>query len=680
MLLPTLLAFSLSCSGNGTYEVNHPPHSGEEPGDSPPTDTVELSTVDADADGWPASEDCDDENSAVFPGHSEQCDGVDEDCDGEIDDDPEGPEWEGYADADDDGYGAGELLTGCGNRPKDASYQDGDCDDADPAVHPEVEDRCDGVDDDCDGEDGYAGLWYGDSDGDGWGVGSDVSTLCGPPAGYVASAGDCNDSDASISPSGIEVCDGADQNCDAVVDDGPWYTDADADGYGDDDSAVATCSVGLVVHPGDCDDGDSTRNPASMEECDGIDQDCDTWVDEHLTCTTCDDAELPFDVYVPDDVPTIQAALDGAVDGDRICVREGTYTESIDFQGKNVLLYGEAGAARTTIDAGGAASAVVTFTNSESEDAQLQGFTLTGGSGNLDSFEGSGTTDYCSASPTPHRLTLWCGGGVSVDSANPTLTDLIVRDMHLQDWSIWVGGTAWKPIVYDEVGIGGAFCFRNSDSVLTRVDVIDNRAWEGGVAFVDNASKIEWTQSVWSENSAGNGGGIYADGGGVTLTNVWSDSNEADADGALLYSASGVVTLTNVTSSFDASAGGAVFTYYSTTTLTNVLVAQPTASAGIYAYTYSDAAPAVSYTLSWDPGGTPFAIWNGGSMLTMDGVDGNFSSDPLFVSASDDGWPRNDDLRLGEGSPAIDAGDPAILDADGTRSDVGVFGGPAGSW
>ncbi len=58
---------------------------------------------------------------------------------------------------------------------------------------------------------------------------------------------------------------------------------------------------------------------------------------------------------------------------------------------------------------------------------------------------------------------------------------------------------------------------------------------------------------------------------------------------------------------------------------------------------------------------------------TIDSVYGNVYADPMFVD------PDNGDLRLQKGSPCIDAGAPWILDLDGTRSDIGAFGGPGGS-
>ena len=56
------------------------------------------------------------------------------------------------------------------------------------------------------------------------------------------------------------------------------------------------------------------------------------------------------------------------------------------------------------------------------------------------------------------------------------------------------------------------------------------------------------------------------------------------------------------------------------------------------------------------------------------------SVDPRFVAASDDGDGLNDDFGLALQSPLLDAGDPGLTDPDGSRSDVGAYGGAAGGW
>ena len=113
-----------------------------------------------------AGDDCDDTDPAVYPGAVESCDGVDEDCDGEIDEDAGiGPTW--YLDADGDGYGVdGDTRIACA-APEGYAATDGDCLDADSdgylgaEVYPgstTTEVPGDGVDSDCDGLDACTDL------------------------------------------------------------------------------------------------------------------------------------------------------------------------------------------------------------------------------------------------------------------------------------------------------------------------------------------------------------------------------------------------------------------------------------------------------------------------------------------------------------------------------------------
>lgn len=176
--------------------------------------------TDDDGDGLSDEQgDCDDQDPAVGPGRDELCNDQDDDCDGEVDEDPVDAAW--YPDGDGDGFGAQALLVATCQPPDGYVEQAGDCDDADGSAFPGADETCDGVDQDCDGladEEPVvdAPTWYLDADGDGWGDDTRAVQACDPGADYAAQGGDCDDLDDTVSPGADELCgNGRDDDCDA---------------------------------------------------------------------------------------------------------------------------------------------------------------------------------------------------------------------------------------------------------------------------------------------------------------------------------------------------------------------------------------------------------------------------------------------------------------------------------
>ncbi len=236
------------------------------------------------------AEDCDDTSAAVSPAASEACNGIDDDCDGNVDEAGASGEGTWYLDFDGDGSGGASFSTVSCDAPAGYVSTSDDCDDSEARVYPGAPESCDGVDEDCDGavDEDVTTLWYGDTDGDGFGdVGSSVSD-CSPPAGYVADATDCDDGNVDTFPGATEYCDGLDNDCDGDTDEpdasgaGDWYADRDTDGYGDPALATLACDapMGMVGNGDDCDDSLGAVSPAATEACNGIDDDCDGATDE----------------------------------------------------------------------------------------------------------------------------------------------------------------------------------------------------------------------------------------------------------------------------------------------------------------------------------------------------------------------------------------------------------------
>jgi len=237
--------------------------------------------------------DCNDSDAAIYPGASDNCDGVDQDCDGAVDEDAVRYPW--FADLDGDGYGDPWGLQWDCVAPSGYVADSTDCDDQDAAIKPGASEVCDEVDNDCDGAiDGSdsdvldATTWYRDGDGDGYGDASTDRVACQQPTSYVEDATDCHDADASIHPGADEYCGGVDHDCDGAVDESDsvdastWYPDGDGDGYGTVTASTNACTQpsGYVRGAGDCDDASALIHPAASESCDGLDNDCDGVTDE----------------------------------------------------------------------------------------------------------------------------------------------------------------------------------------------------------------------------------------------------------------------------------------------------------------------------------------------------------------------------------------------------------------
>jgi hypothetical protein len=185
-----------------------------------PQDPVDSGAgpLDLDGDGWAEADDCDDQDPEVYPGAAELCDGVDNDCDDEVDEDPiDGLQL--WTDSDGDGYGSAEGAVEVCEATAGLVEQAGDCDDDDPERHPDAEEHCDGVDEDCDGavdEDAVDGqTWWLDADGDGHGSDTPQARACEPPDDAAEFGDDCDDDDPDSHPGAAEICgDGVDQDCD----------------------------------------------------------------------------------------------------------------------------------------------------------------------------------------------------------------------------------------------------------------------------------------------------------------------------------------------------------------------------------------------------------------------------------------------------------------------------------
>lgn len=204
---------------------------------------------------------------------------------------------------------------------------------------------------------------------------------------------------------------------------------------------------------------------------------------------------------------------------------------------------------------------------------------------------------------------------------------------------------------------GAAISLDNNPFRLTlrHITAVNNVADDGGVLCVD---------IVYRDPEDVGGVEDYYDPSVVDVIASVFDDNDADDDGGAIYAKAGTLTVTNVVSNNDDGVTGSFLALKeeASATVTNTIVTAADGDSVVYA----EEAGAVSIRYSNFFG-------NGGDfdgVADPIGTDGNLSVDPQYT----------DGFRLDAGSPCVDAGDPSVFDTDGSRSDMGAYGGPEGDW
>jgi len=124
-------------------------------------------------------------------------------------------------------------------------------------------------------------MYYLDTDNDGYGDDATGVEQCTQPANTILIGGDCNDANNAVYPGATEICDGLDNNCNGQEDEGltfsNYYFDGDNDGYGIGNPTVSCSPIaGYATQTGDCDDSNNTVYPGATDtEGNGIDENCD---------------------------------------------------------------------------------------------------------------------------------------------------------------------------------------------------------------------------------------------------------------------------------------------------------------------------------------------------------------------------------------------------------------------
>ena len=395
-------------------------------------------------------------------------------------------------------------------------------------------------------------------------------------------------------------------------------------------------------------------------------------------------------VYAP--FASIQQGIEYSIDGDTVLVLPGTYLESINYSGKNIVLgsqflvTGDTTLIQQTVINAGEASHGVEFSNNEDTSAVLSGFTvLNGATQGIFCENSSPTINNCIVSQTlaHSRRGIWCwtssprinkvlvtgnndiGIFVGYDS-HPLITNSIISNnlncgIHCDQYS--------SPTILDThiegnsggASGGGIFAGIGCNPTIKRVTIRDNSTSQGGGGvYVGISSHVTMDSVIITGNSSSTlGGGLYvaSEQSSISLNTSVISNNTSNGNAGNYYgtqrTSAQFINCTIIGGGFYL-AGGA------TGTTSAYFLNSIIQSSSIHVEQRAEVS--INYSLlQGGAAGVTGSVENSSFSFVID-------EDPLFVNL------ENQVFHLTENSPCIDAGDPTSpLDPDGTRADMGAF-------
>jgi len=326
-------------------------------------------------------------------------------------------------------------------------------------------------------------------------------------------------------------------------------------------------------------------------------------------------------LQVPDQYLTIQEAIHGSRPGDTIIVTPGEYrlppgNITID---KESLTLKSVGGASETIIAGRGNSPVISVL--EGSRVVIDGFTITSVNKDMDTSAIRGGGIYCAPSSSP-----------------VIINNIITRN--------------------NAVFGGAIYCDRSSSPAIINNVISKNRAtgFGGGIFSYRASPNINRNRLVENE-AADSGGGIYSNRDSSRITNniIWK--NKAKSGGGTSCYRSAATVINDTITANMAVYGGGIFVDSGSVRMINLILWQ---NEDDLHFKQLSSASRPDHSNIGD-----------GDFL---GLNGNISADPLFTD------PENGDFRLQPGSPCINSGnlEPIFYDHDGSRNDMGAYGGPEG--
>lgn len=576
--------------------------------------------------------------------------------------------------------------------------------------------------------------------------------------GYTSEE-DCNDADPQVYPGAAERCDGLDNNCNGLADESlplTAYPDADGDGFGQAGSA-ASCAggAGTSTNASDCQDNNPSIYPGAPDPTgDGLDKSCDgddgLAPSVGLSTSTFSKIQLALDAAKAGQTVWVgpgtylEYGLSMKGKAVKLMASHGPDNTTIDGKGLGTLMVFRSGESSGSVLSGftltgGQASCFTPSTSTgcryaggaiyvDAASPVLQELKITGNQATTaGSYSGGGGIYIWKATPTLSRLTVRgntavSGGGLEIWYANPTLKELTVEQNSATGGNYTIGGgglylygadpvidglvvrqnTAYfgggiylnyadpnmkNVLVEDNTALyddGGGLYLESSSPTLTQVRVHGN---EGGGLALRNSNPVFTHASVRENHKAGNGGGFYLYISSPVLNHVRVERNRADGAGAGFYLTWSRPTFQQsvVTGNQAVMNGGGLYLYASMPLFENSILAFNNGKLGGNLFqdyletttTVVTANTSIVYNSQFcerdniSPTGTFLSV--APQFLRYEQLD---TGESCAEGASSTCVPAT--LHLSKSSPGVNAGKTGAVDADGSAADIGLYGGTSG--
>ncbi|MGA7791590.1 MAG: Ig-like domain repeat protein [Candidatus Acidiferrales bacterium] len=405
-------------------------------------------------------------------------------------------------------------------------------------------------------------------------------------------------------------------------------------------------------------------------------------------CLSSVEARAQNTIHVPADQTTIQSAINAAADGDTILVAPGTYKENISFMGKAITVTSAGGASQTTID-GGQNGVVVSFTNHETRQSVLNGFTITDDAPPLPT-QTTVVTDgilVTGASPaiTNNIITGDRGFGIEVDLGAPLIQGNTISYTatagdprfdfgcdYLDGSAIFISGMAATPteIVGNLIEHNKAQCFGGAIRIdyatgpIVKNNIIRNNVsigFGGAISLIEGDELTLVQNLIYNNNSGTAGGGLYLSlisevNYNTGPVNLFIVNNTIVGNTITINSA---LAIDDYVDGSQIAFGG----YVSQIGLYNNIIEAADSYGAIACYPgfreLSGIPPFADHNDVLNSGGPRVSGW----CPDQTGSNGNISADPKFSN------PTSGDFHLQAGSSAIDSGDNSAPNLPNTDLD-----------